>query len=167
MKEMMLKITHFNPENFESQKALIGHFRLTDFLEEDICGILLAKKRHAKLVNIINHEGTKDEQIDSIVKDVIEKYDDENTIIFTSAYISKVEFPEKDYYIDNLRETTDLDREKKSPIDVEGILNSGSELLESIGFIDVNRYVKYEYKVAFIYGNSLGKEVSEELLKLV
>ena len=98
-KNIMLDISYFDPKDFVNAREIIEKTNnRVDFLHQDIMGFLMHLGKSARLVNIINHEGTH-EEVEELIKDVIEKYDDENTVIFTTAYVSTVEFPEEEYYI--------------------------------------------------------------------
>ena len=157
-KNIILDISYFNPKDFVNAREIIEKTnRRVDFLHQDIMGFLMYLGKPARLVNIINHEGTH-EEVEELIKDVIEKYDDGNTIIFTTAYISTVEFPEEKYYID----IPGIPQEKKKGkkrIPMNEVLDRESKFISSLGFIDVNFYTNYEYKIAYIYDNILGNEI--------
>ena len=157
-KNIMLDISYFDPKDFVNAEEVIEKTNnRVDFLHQDIMGFLMHLDKSARLVNIINHDGTH-EEVEELIKEVIEKYDDENTIIFTTAYISTVEFPEEKYYIDIPGITQDMKKGKKR-VPMYEILARESKFISSLGFIDVNFYTNYEYKIAFIYGNTLGNEI--------
>ena len=157
-KNITLDISYFNPKDFVNARDIFEKTnKRVDFLHQDIIGFLMYLGKSARLVNIINHEGTH-EEVEELIKDVIEKYDDGNTIIFTTAYISTVEFPEEKYYIDIPGITQDMKKGKKR-VPMYEILARESKFISSLGFIDVNFYTNYEYKIAFIYGSTLGNEI--------
>ena len=104
------------------------------------------------LFYICSNEGTQEIKLESLKK-ALYGIDKENTVIISDAYVSTIEFPEEKYQtIDN--------------IPVDKILKRESELLETLGFININFYVQYEYKVAFIYGNELGKQIINYLKEI-
>ena len=157
-KNIMLDISYFDPKDFVNAEEVIEKTNnRVDFLHQDIIGFLMHLGKSARLVNIINHEGTH-EEVEELIKDVIEKYDDGNTIIFTTAYISTVEFPEEKYYID-VPEIPEDKRKGKKCIPMDEVLDKESEFISSLGFINVNFYTNYEYKIAYIYNNILGDEI--------
>ena len=154
----MLDISYFDPKDFVNAREVIAKTNnRVDFLHQDIIGFLMHLGKSARLVNIINHEGTH-EEVEELIKDVIEKYDDGDTIIFTTAYISTVEFPREKYYLD-IPGFPENKKKGKKCIPMYEVLNRESEFISSLGFIDVNFYTNYEYKIAFIYGNTLGNEI--------
>lgn len=126
-------------------------------------GFLMYLDKSCRLVNIVNHKGTH-EEVEELIKEVIEKYDDENTIIFTTAYISNIEFPEEKYYI-NIPGFPEDKKKGKKCIPINEVLDRESKFISSLGFIDINFYTNYKYKVVFIYGNILGNEISRAMNK--
>ena len=163
-KNITLDISYFDLKDFVNNREIIKKTEnKVEFLQQDIMVFLMYLGKSARLVNIINHDGTH-EEVEELIKEVIEKYDDENTIIFTTAYISTVEFSEEKYYIDMPGITQDMKKGKKR-IQMNEVLDRESRFLSSLGFIDVNFYTNYEYKVAFIYGNTLGNEISGAMNK--
>ena len=157
-KNIILDISYFNPKDFVNAREIIEKTNSrVDFLHQDIMGFLMYLGKPARLVNIINHEGTH-EEVEELIKDVIEKYDDGNTIIFTTAYISTVEFPREKYYLDTLGLSKDKKKGKKC-IPMYEVLNRESGFISSLGFINVNFYTNYMYKIAYIYNNILGNEI--------
>ena len=157
-KNITLDISYFDPKDFVNAREVIAKTNnRVDFLHQDIIGFLMHLGKSARLVNIINHEGTH-EEVEELIKDVIEKYDDGNTVIFTTAYISTVEFPEEKYYIDMPGIIQDMKKGKKR-VPMNTVLDRESKFISSLGFIDVNFYTNYEYKIAYIYDNILGNEI--------
>lgn len=121
------------------------------FMIREISSYLLSHNDTAKIVNIYKHVGPEEEQAAKI-REVLDKYKNNNVVICTDAYISDEEFPDAEWYL------KDAEPGKK-PIPVLEVLNRKSKMLESLGFVDVNWYVGYEYKRAFIYPNEAGKKV--------
>ena len=157
-KNIMLDISYFDPKDFVNAREIIEKTNSrVDFLHQDIMGFLMYLRKPARLVNIINHEGTH-EEVEELIKDVIEKYDDGNTVIFTTAYISTVEFPREKYYLD-IPGFPENKKKGKKCIPMYEVLDRESEFISSLGFIDVNFYTNYEYKIAYIYDNILGNEI--------
>lgn len=160
----MLDISYFDPKDFVNTREVIKKTNnRVYFLHQDIMGFLMYLDKSCRLVNIVNHKGTH-EEVEELIKEVIEKYDDENTIIFTTAYISNIEFPEEKYYIDIPGFPEDKKKGKKC-IPINEVLDRESKFISSLGFIDINFYTNYKYKVAFIYGNILGNEISRAMNK--
>ena len=157
-KNIMLDISYFDPKDFVNAREVIAKTNnRVDFLHQDIIGFLMHLGKSARLVNIMNHEGTH-EEVEELIKDVIEKYDDRDTIIFTTAYISTVEFPREKYYLD-IPGFPENKKKGKKCIPMYEVLDRESEFISSLGFIDVNFYTNYEYKIAYIYDNILGNEI--------
>lgn len=78
----------------------------------------------------------------------------EDELYITTAYISYEEFPYDEYYIFE----NDKDVNKK-PLPVNEVLERENKILEDAGFVNVNNYVGYEYKTAFIYPNEIGQKL--------
>ena len=157
-KNIMLNITYFDPKDFANTREVITKTNnRVDFLCQDIMGFLMSLGKSARLINILNHEGTH-EEVTELIKDAIEKYDDGNTVIFTTAYLSTIEFPREEYYLD-MPSLANEKKKGKKPIPMEEVLDRESKFISSLGFVDVNFYTNYEYKIAFIYNNAIGNEI--------
>lgn len=124
------------------------------FLEHDILGIMSEIGLYdVPVINIYTYEGTKQEKISNI-KRLLECIDLNKCVVITTAYVSTTEFPPEKY-------------ESIKNIPVDEVLNDGIDTLQRLGFININDYVDYEYKVAFIFGNKYGLEIREYISKLL
>ena len=74
----------------------------------------------------------------------------EDTVVLTTTYIS-----------------TDLYPESRKVIPVGSVLEKEAELLEAVKFVNVNDFVRYEYKEAYVWPNNIGKRVVECMQRLV
>lgn len=112
-------------------------------------------------VNITHHDGVNDPDwnIKNFISDFLQrnkKSDIDKYVIITSAYISTTEFPESEYYLeDNEAEIG------KKQIPFDDVLDRDSNYLESIGFLNINDFVRYKYSRAFIFGNAPGKKIKK------
>lgn len=163
MKQTTLNITYFNPKD-HGPEDIFRKDNIIDFLYQDILGTLLdlnLNTQDVRIVNIINHEGSV-EEVTQQIREVIDHYNNDNTVIITSAYISTVEFSRDKYYIDGpyLKEEDKIGKEE---IPVDEILERECNLLYSLGFINVNYYTQYELKEAFIYGNTIGTAIADKM----
>ena len=52
-------------------------------------------------------------------------------------------------------------------IPVGSVLEKEAELLEAVKFVNVNDFVRYEYKEAYVWPNNIGKRVVECMQRLV
>lgn len=139
-------------------KAYVIAEPANSFFLEDLCGILEEADINCQIVNIVNFN-VEQSLKHNLLNNFCSQFD-ESTLIITVAYISAEEFPETEYYL--------YDEEpNKKKIPVTEVLQRECKLLEDIGFINVNKYVKYEYKDAYIYGNKIGQRVSDIMLKSV
>ena len=134
------------------------------FMIRDVLGALMLMEREdSTLVYIQNYNGTQEEKEESI-KYVLSLFNDkENAVILIQAHVSKVEFPEEKYYDPydgDEKYIKNSIKAGKKPIEFDKIIERESKLLESIGFIDINDFVQYEFSKAYLYGNSLGKELA-------
>lgn len=84
------------------------------------------------------------------------KRTDNNTVILTTAYISTEEFPESEWYLPD--EEND-DTGTKKPIPADAVLKRQMRILEAVGFVNVNGFVRYNYKEAYIWPNEVGIKV--------
>ena len=129
------------------------------FIVEDIAGVAKELKLKAKIQEIYYHHG--DDLKEEFVK-YLDAHKSENTIFCTSAYASTEEFSEKEYYL-----TEDKKEEGKKPLPIDEILERDSKILTECGFVNINDFVGYEYKVAFIYPNEPGLKVIEKIKELL
>lgn len=75
-------------------------------------------------------------------------------------------------YVDNpillraepLYESLEEYNNAKSSGEFQKSLEKLADYYKSCGFIDINDFVGYESGIAFIYGNSCGKEIAEKML---
>lgn len=86
----------------------------------------------------------------------------EDELYITTAYISAEEFPYTEYYLFETENNSDLNKNKK-PIPVNEVLERENKILEDAGFVNVNNYVDYEYKTAFIFPNEIGQKVIDKM----
>lgn len=82
-------------------------------------------------------------------------------LYITEAYISDTEYPIDKYCL------YDIPNRKLPLIPVDKVLERENKIMEDAGFVNVNKYVDYEYKTAFIYPNEIGKEVIDMMNKRV
>lgn len=129
------------------------------FYINDITGALKQLSKSATVFRLLWDRSVVGNE--DIIKDFISKVNMDNSIICCCTFISTAEFP-SDKYFDPIIEKT---INGKLPLPIDEILTRERKVLESLGFININKYVGYEYGEAFVYGNTLGKEVSDYLLK--
>ncbi len=99
-------------------------------------------------------KGNTEEKSEAI-KNICDHYKDDNYIICTAAYVDKDEFPEDMYY----DPYTEPPVKGKEPVPYKEVLERESKMLEGLGFVNINNFVQYETKVAYIYPNALGKKI--------
>ena len=117
------------------------------FIEQDVSGIMNELNLdNIPLINITSYEGTQEEKYNQL-KNVINILKNVDCVIITTAYLSKVEFPPTEYYL----QADDEVSSSKKAIPVKETLERDCALLESIDFISINHYVGYKTKVAYIY----------------
>lgn len=76
----------------------------------------------------------------------------DNTVVLTSAFVSIEEFPESDLCLKP-------DSTGRKLIHVDDVIERECEILEAVGFTNVNDFVRYEYKEAYIWPNEVGKKI--------
>lgn len=124
------------------------------FFLEDIEHVLHIKLNSTNVANIESDRKVYNKALKEI-KDYCKEIG-EKKIIIATADIKKEDYPEEKYVLNE-------DELKMSPnkklIPVDKVLKEQSKIYEEAGFVNVNDYVGYEYKVAFIYPNEYGKKV--------
>lgn len=83
----------------------------------------------------------------------------DSTIIVSTSYIPIDEYPPDEYY-----DTTGYGNENGKPLPEKETLEKYSKMLEELGFVNINKLVAYEMKVAYIYPNN---EVSKKVLEFI
>ena len=127
------------------------------FLVNDILGTLkMLNLNNITIVNITGYSGEK-EEIEESINNLLKSCSN-NDLICTTAYISKEEYPEDKYCLD--------DDPNKEKIDIDKALLPYVELFDRLGFTNTNFYTGYEYKVSFIYPNEVGKKVIDTWIEL-
>lgn len=129
-----------------------------NFLCSDIMNIMLAENLsdNPRIMHINEYNGTQEEKQQNL-KELIDKFKDDNIVIATSAYVSNIEFPEDEYYYDE-PETG------KKELPMDEVLERESKMLEALGYSCVNEYVGYEWQIAYIYPNEIGQKVIDIML---
>lgn len=87
----------------------------------------------------------------------------EDTVVLTTAYISTDLYPESEWRLPG--DCDEADNRKVIP--VGSILEKEAALLEAVKFVNVNDFVRYEYKEAYVWPNNIGKRVVECMQSLV
>lgn len=87
----------------------------------------------------------------------------EDAVVLTTAYISTDLYPESEWRLPG--DCDEVDNRKVIP--VGSVLEKEAELLEAVKFVNVNDFVRYEYKEAYVLPNNIGKRVVECMQRLV
>ena len=132
------------------------------FFLEDIAHALHIKLNSTNIANIESDKKVYNKALKEI-KDYCKEIG-EKKIIIATADIKKEDYPE-DKYVLNEHELKMFPDKKLIPVDK--VLKKQSKIYEEAGFVNVNDYVDYEYKVAFIYPNEYGKKVINEFNKIL
>lgn len=122
-----------------------------NFMCDDIKRLMLNNDIKGPIVHILNFDSEQEKKY--FYLDNFCSVFSDDTVILTTAYVSAEEFPEDEWYLDKPKPGL-----KKIP--VNDILERESKLLESVGFININDFVQYEYKEAYIYGNEIGRKIA-------
>lgn len=86
-----------------------------------------------------------------------------DTVVLTTTYISTDLYPESEWRLPG--DCDEADNRKVIP--VGSVLEKEAELLEAVKFVNVNDFVRYEYKEAYVWPNNIGKRVVECMQRLV
>ena len=119
----------------------------------DVAGIGIELFEKLDVVEILTYE------LDSAnyIKEIVDKYKDNNNVaIISTSYVSTEEYSTKEYYL-----SYPVPGLKELPL--EEALEKRSKILESLGFININSFFGYEYKIAYIYPNEVGKKILERI----
>ena len=87
----------------------------------------------------------------------------EYTVVLTTVYISTDLYPESEWRLPG--DCDEADNRKVIP--VGSVLEKEAALLEAVKFVNVNDFVRYEYKEAYVWPNNIGKRVVECMQSLV
>lgn len=87
----------------------------------------------------------------------------EDTVVLTTAYISTDLYPESEWRLPGDCDEAD----NRKVIQVGSVLEKEAALLEAVKFVNVNDFVRYEYKEAYVWPNNIGKRVIECMQSLV
>ena len=134
------------------------HLKGLSFMQQDLVSVLIELGIDTKLIDLYNHySNSKEERINSL-KEVIEQNKD--YLICTTACISTIEFPESEYYCEEIDRVSEEDKKNKKPIPFKESIKRECEFLESLGFECINEWVGYEFQLAYLYtGNEIGKKI--------
>lgn len=130
------------------------------FMERDILCAMKELNMDKPLLVIPSYEGSQKEKKETI-KEVLDLVKDLDCVVTAPAYVSIKEFPATEYTMDKRKEPN----KKKLPIGKT--LKRENSMLESLGFININDYVNYEFQTAFVYGNENGKEIRKYIDELL
>lgn len=125
-----------------------------NFFTQDIKGLMDINKEK---IHVLRIDDYLDKNKADIFKDYMKNMP-EDELYITTAYISDEEFPYDEYYIFE----NDKDVNKK-PLPVNEVLERENKIMEDAGFVNVNNYVGYEYKTAFIFPNEIGQKVIDTM----
>ena len=133
------------------------------FMIQDVLGVLTRMERNnATVVFIQNYYGTQEEKAEAI-KEVLSLFENKDSVvILTWAYVSTNEFKEEEYYNqydfdkDYIKESIE---NGKKPLPFDEVIERESKLLEELCFEYINNFIGYEFSKAYLYDNSLGREV--------
>lgn len=140
--------------------------KLDDFVDEcfmvkDIAGIILEHGLEATIVNInfyCGEQKEKTEMLKKICSGMCSADNSRKIVICTSAFVSTVEFPSNKWYDPHVPQTNESTKGRKV-IPFDYVLGRESAMLEEIGFVNINGFVGYKSRRAFLYSNDLGKEI--------
>lgn len=123
------------------------------FSVTDVASVLEGIKRDVDIVRIVTYEGTQEEKKNDIKKAIqLLGAENDDKVILIDAFASTKEYPTEEYYLV-------CPEEGKKELPIKEVLERESKMLDDIGFESINFYVRYEYKIAYIYPNKIGLEV--------
>lgn len=119
------------------------------FFTEDIKGIIDIDNDKIHDIDVIDY---LDKNKAEVLKEYLKNIPNDELYII-EAYISEDEFPKDKYHL------YEFEQSELPLIPVDKVLERENKIMEDAGFVNVNNYVDYEYKTAFIYPNEIGKKV--------
>lgn len=134
------------------------------FLVDDIsiiCNVIGEEFNNINIINITGYRGIQEEK-EKYIKDFVDLFKNTDNVICTESYVSMEEFPPDKYYLPELTNPKEINSDMEV-LPVEEIIGRESKMLESLGFVSINNFTKYEYKEAFIYPNKFGKAVIDKM----
>ena len=137
-----------------------------NFMINDIASAMKQLGIFVPIICIHSYDGSQNEK-EEIISDIVKIFDMVNGrgnqfVLCTTSYVSTSEFPESEWHINEEL----AKKENKKLIPVNKILDRDSELLEDIGWININEYVQYEMKRAYIYSNEYGNCIAKHFSEL-
>lgn len=126
------------------------------FFTQDIKALMDINMKRIHMIRIDDNDYLDKNKAD-VFKDYMKNMP-EDELYITTAYISCEEFSPNKYCI--FKNEKDVN---KKLIPVNEVLERENKILEDAGFVDVNNYVGYEYKTAFIFPNKIGQKVIDKM----
>lgn len=128
------------------------------FFTQDIKAIMDINRNRIHMLEVCDYlDKNKADAFKDYMKNI-----PEDELYITTAYIATEEFPDTEYYLFETENNSDVNKNKK-PIPVNEVLERENKILEDAGFVNVNNYVGYEYKTAFIFPNEIGQKVIDKM----
>lgn len=132
------------------------------FIVSDTAELLIKANENSKILHIYTHEGSIEEQKEAI-KEFVDMFKiSTNWVVITESYVSIYDYPEDEYYDDTNHNEVERIKNKqdgKKPVPFDKVLSEQDKMFKELGFLDLNFYVNYEYKHAWILDNVLGNTV--------
>lgn len=136
------------------------------FVKQDVRGLLkgtpFAKSRIAEIFNLNPNKEDKKVEYKQFINTYIK--DNEDVILLARSIISDFEFPPEKWCLDYQKNNPE--NAGKSVINDREVIQRENEVLEEVGFTNINNYVSYEYGDAFVYPNKAGKAVLEAICNI-
>ena len=157
MKETKIKYTI---KNIKDCICVDGKYPQLSFIESDCVGVMKELGGFDRFATIICYEGTQEEK-EIMLRKAIESIEEIGEMpIVTDSYISTNEFPNNEWRHPHI-DCWNSEQLKLPVIPVDEIMLRECNLLTNLGFININQFINYEFKEAFIYGNNAGKRIKE------
>ncbi len=155
-KELPQKELRWNKISCVMIKLVNGRIKIVKFNDYNfMCGdvrdLMIANNIEGNIVHILNYDSEQEKKYYNL--DNCCSMFTQDTVILTTAYVSTEEFPEDEWYLDKPEPGL-----KKIPVD--DVIKRECDLLEAVGFININKLVGYESKEAYVYGNTIGRKIA-------
>lgn len=151
---MKINITILKINSEQDQKSIKSNYFFVDIFHT----IMKDKINTDTIVFInVNQISNDTEETLEFIKRYLEEYKKYDIVICTTGAPSKIDYPESEYYLlnDNLCDSG------RKPIPIDEELEKQREYWESLGFVNVNNYCLFDYKLPFIYPNEIGNKIIE------
>lgn len=120
------------------------------FFEQDIISICSELGIDAPIYRLSDYETKSTAEYKELISKFMSGIDLKNSIVIAESYIRDHELP-------------DVETPDELRIETDKIISAYANILESLGFIDLNFFVKTKYSIPFIYKNDITDKIYKSM----